>query len=216
MSWRSGWSSWRLLCVCTRPCRAVPWLQGPAGIVVDAAGSPVGSTLRLESLGATPRALAASGAFLLVVSEAAIHVFDRDSGAEVQRLGFGPGLRPAPGQRLHAAAADGADGSSADGGEAGGGRVGCVVVAGRRLAWLCLPVSPADQARELLGQREYEAALELVEQGLRRGSPWAQVAAAQAALLLLHGEPPCACHPGCPMLRCSALHAHRLLGILDL
>ncbi len=160
---------------------------------MDAVGNPVGSELRLESLGATPRALAASGAFLLVVSEAGIHVFNRDSGAEVQRLGFGPDLRPAPGQMLHAAAADGApNGSVGAGGSGNGvggsGRAGCVVVAGRRLVWLCLPVSPADQARELLGQREYEAALELIEQGLSRGSPWAQVAAAQAALLLLHGE----------------------------
>jgi hypothetical protein len=158
-------------------------LQGPAGIIVDAAGNPVGSALRLEGLGATPRALAASGAFLLLVREAGIHVFERESGAEVQRLGFGPTLRPAPGQPLHAAAAAAVTAASG-----GGGGGGCVAVAGRRLVWLCLPVLPADQARELLGQRDYAAALELIEQGLRQGAAWAQVAAAQAALLLLHGE----------------------------
>lgn len=151
-------------------------LQGPAGIVVDAAGNPVGSALPLESLGATPRALAAAGPFLLVVSEAGIHVFDRDSGSEVQRLGFAPGLHPLPGQPLYAAAA-------------ASGAAGCVAVAGRRIVWLCQPVPAADQAWELLGQHEYEAALELVEGGLQRGEAWAQVAAAQAALLLLHGEP---------------------------
>ena len=161
---------------------SAPAAQGPAGIVVDAGGNPVGSALRLEALGAPPRALAASAPFLLVASEAGIHVFDRDSGAEVQRLGFGPGLHPLPGQPLHAAAAAGA----APGAGAGAG--GCVVVAGRRLVWLCSPVPPADQARELLAQGDYAAALELIQAGLRQGAAWAQVAAAQAALLLLHGE----------------------------
>lgn len=157
-------------------------LQGPAGIVVDSSGNPVGSALRLEALGAPPRALAASGAFLLVVSEAGIHVFDRDSGGEVQRLGFGHGLRPLPGQPLHAAAAP------TPAAAVGDACAGCVAVAGRRLVWLCSPVSPADQARELLAQLDYEAALELTEAGLRQGAAWAQVAAAQAALLLLQGE----------------------------
>ncbi len=166
-------------------------LQGPAGIVVDAAGNPVGSALPLESLGATPRALAASGAFLLVVSEAGIHVFDRESGSEVQRLGFGPTLRPLPGQPLYAATAEGAAAGPAGSGSGSGAVVwgggGGVAVAGRRLVWLCLPVSAADQTRELLSQRHLEAALELIEGGLRQGAPWAQAAAAQAALLLLHG-----------------------------
>ncbi|KAI3428666.1 hypothetical protein D9Q98_007489 [Chlorella vulgaris] len=162
---------------------------GPAGIVVDAAGSPVGSTVRLEGLGATPRALASSGPFLLVVSEAAIHVFSQDSGTEVQRLDFAPGLRPAPGQTLHAAPAGPASAAGGRGGNGeagGGGRTGCVAVAGRRLVWLCMPVSAADQARELLGLREFEAAEELIERGLLQGAAWALVAAAQAALLLLH------------------------------
>lgn len=164
-------------------------LQGPAGIVVDAAGNPVGSALPLETLGATPRALAASGAFLLVVSEGGIHVFDREGGSEVQRLGFGPLLRPLPGQPLYAATADGtaAGPAAASGAAAGWDGSGGVAVAGRRLVWLCLPVSAADQTRELLSQRDYKAALELIEGGLRQGAPWAQVAAAQAALLLLHG-----------------------------
>ena len=164
--------------------------QGPAGIVVDASGNPVGSALPLESLGATPRALAASGAFLLVVSEAGIHVFDRESGSEVQRLGFGPTLRPLPGQPLYAATAEGAaagPAGSGSGSSAAAWGGGGVAVAGRRLVWLCLPVSAADQARELLSQRDFEAALELIEGGLRQGAPWAQAAAAQAALLLLHG-----------------------------
>ncbi|PRW44437.1 transforming growth factor-beta receptor-associated 1 isoform X1 [Chlorella sorokiniana] len=163
---------------------------GPAGIVVDAAGNPVGSALPLETLGATPRALAASGAFLLVVSEGGIHVFDRESGSEVQRLGFGPTLRPLPGQPLYAATAEdaaaGADGAAAGSGAALWGGGGGVAVAGRRLVWLCLPVSAADQTRELLSQRDYETALDLIEGGLRQGAPWAQIAAAQAALLLLH------------------------------
>lgn len=154
--------------------------QGPAGIVVDAGGNPVGSALRLEALGAPPRALAASAPFLLVASEAGMHVFDRDNGAEVQRLGFGPGLHPLPGQPLHAAAAPD--------GPAGAAGSGCVAVAGRRLVWLCSPVSPADQARELLAQGDYTAALDLIQGGLHQGAAWAQVAAAQAALLLLHGE----------------------------
>jgi hypothetical protein len=51
-----------------------------------------------------------------------------------------------------------------------------------------MPVSAADQARELLGLREFEAAEELIERGLLQGAAWALVAAAQAALLLLHGE----------------------------
>lgn len=165
--------------------------QGPAGIVVDAAGNPVGSALPLESLGATPRALAASGAFLLVVSEGGIHIFDRESGSEVQRLAFGPSLRPLPGQPLYAATADGEAAGPAAGSGGGaaawGSTAGAVAVAGRRLVWLCLPVSAADQTRELLSQRDHEAALELIEGGLLQVAPWAQVAAAQAALLLLHG-----------------------------
>ena len=60
-------------------------------------------------------------------------------------------------------------------------------MAGRRVVWLYLPVLPADQVRELLGRRDYAAAGPLLELGLRQGAPWAQVAAAQAALLLLHG-----------------------------
>lgn len=156
--------------------------------MVDAAGNPVGSALPLESLGATPRALAASGTFLLVVSEAGIHVFDRESGGEVQRLEFGPALRPLPGQPLYAAAAEGDVAPVGGGGHAAvGGGSGGVAVAGRRIVWLCLPVSAANQARELLSQRDYGAALELIEGGLRQGAPWGQVAAAQAALLLLHG-----------------------------
>lgn len=161
--------------------------QGPAGIVVDAAGNPVGSALPLENLGAPPRALAASGPFLLVVSEAGIHVFDREGGGEVQRLAFGPSLRPQPGQPLHASAA-----LPALPGTGGGRGVSfsgeCVVVAGRRIVWLFSPVSLAEQARELLAQRDYAAALELIESGVRQGASWAQAAAAQAALLLLHGE----------------------------
>ena len=157
-------------------------MQGPAGIVVDAGGNPVGSALRLEGLGATPRALAASGPFLLVASEAGIHVFDRDSGSEVQRLAFAPELRPQPGQPLYAVAGGGSGG----GGSGGGGE--CVAVAGRRLVWLCLPVPPEDQARELLARGDHEAAAPLIEAGLQQGAGWAQVAAAQAALLLLQGE----------------------------
>ncbi|KAL4428207.1 hypothetical protein ABPG75_002296 [Micractinium tetrahymenae] len=159
---------------------------GPAGIIVDAGGSPVGSAVRLEGLGATPRALAASGPFLLLVSEAGIHVFDRQSGGEVQRLAFSPDLRPLPGQPLYAVAAgDGAPqpaAAAASSSSAAGG----VAVAGRRIVWLCLPVSPADQARELLGKGDFDAALELIEAGLAQGAAWAQAGAAQAALLLLH------------------------------
>jgi hypothetical protein len=184
------WQGDVMLCSLPRPApsaRAAP--QGPAGILVDAGGSPVGSAVRLEGLGATPRAMAASGALLLVVSEGGMHVFESDSGGEVQRLGFGPGLHPAPGQPLHASAAEpGGPAAAAAADDVGGGRPGCVAVAGRRLVWLCVPVSPADQARELLGQRQFEPALELVQRGLRRGAAWAQAAAAQAALLLLHGE----------------------------
>ena len=109
----------------------------------------------------------------------------------MQRLGFGPSLRPLPGQPLYAATADGEAAGPAAGSGGGaaawGGTAGAVAVAGRRLVWLCLPVSAADQTRELLSQRDHEAALELIEGGLLQGAPWAQVAAAQAALLLLHG-----------------------------
>lgn len=180
----------------TLPCRHTTCLrpppsatvQGPAGIIVDAGGSPVGSALRLEGLGATPRALAASGPFLLLVSEAGIHVYDRRSGGEVQRLAFSQDLRPLPGQPLYAAAAgDGAPPPAAAAAAAGPGTAGCVAVAGRRIVWLCLPVSPVDQARELLGRRDFEPALELIEAGLAQGAPWAQAGAAQAALLLLQG-----------------------------
>ncbi|KAL4433059.1 hypothetical protein ABPG77_006486 [Micractinium sp. CCAP 211/92] len=160
---------------------------GPAGIIIDAGGSPVGSALRLEGLGATPRALSASGAFFLLVSEAGIHVFDRQSGGEVQRLAFSQDLRPLPGQPLYASAAgDGAPPPVAARAASGLRAAGCVAVAGRRIVWLCLPVSPADQARELLGRGDFGSALELIEAGLAQGASWAQAAAAQAALLLLH------------------------------
>lgn len=210
---------------CCSSCRPCCPLQGPAGIIVDAGGSPVGSALPLEGLGATPRALAPAGAFLLVVSEAAIHVFDRLTGAEVQRLAFATDLRPLPGQPLYAAAAgDGQPGQPAGlMGHLGAAptsaptsaAAGCVAVAGRRVVWICLPVSPADQARELLGQRDYGAALELIQAGLAQGAAWAQVAAAQAALLLLHGESQPAAHassrsrglpfPALPCLACLCL-----------
>jgi hypothetical protein len=73
--------------------------QGPAGILIDASGSPVGSALRLDGL-ATPRALAASGTYVLAACEDAIHVFDCQSGGEVQLLEYGPGMRPSPGAFL--------------------------------------------------------------------------------------------------------------------
>lgn len=172
------------------PTAASPLLQGPAGIIIDAGGSPVGSALRLEGLGATPRALSASGAFFLLVSEAGIHVFDRQSGGEVQRLAFSQDLRPLPGQPLYASAAgDGAPPPVAARAASGLRAAGCVAVAGRRIVWLCLPVSPADQARELLGRGDFGSALEQIEAGLAQGASWAQAAAAQAALLLLHGAP---------------------------
>lgn len=188
-------------------------LQGPAGILVDAGGSPVGSALRLEGLGGTPRALAASGPFLLLVSEAGIHVFERQHGGEVQRLAFSQDLRPLPGQPLYAAVAgDGLPQPAAAATASGSGAAGCVAVAGRRIVWLCLPVSPADQARQLLGSRDFEAALQLIEAGLAQGAPWAQAGAAQAALLLLQGARALAGSPGLT----SQAGLHTLLAVIHI
>lgn len=188
-------------------------LQGPAGILVDAGGSPVGSALRLEGLGGTPRALAASGPFLLLVSEAGIHVFERQHGGEVQRLAFSQDLRPLPGQPLYAAVAgDGLPQPAAAATASGSGAAGCVAVAGRRIVWLCLPVSPADQARQLLGSRDFEAALQQIEAGLAQGAPWAQAGAAQAALLLLQGARALAGSPGLT----SQAGLHTLLAVIHI
>ncbi|GAB4818896.1 hypothetical protein N2152v2_005942 [Parachlorella kessleri] len=156
--------------------RAIPQLAralltvGPAGILVDGSGSPAGSALRLDGL-ATPRALAASGPYLLAACEDAIHVFDCAEGGEVQVLEYGAGLRPLPGQLMF-----GADNPSGS----------CVLLAGRAVVWACLPVSSEEQAREVLRRRDYGRALALIEQGLAQGEGWAEVASAQAALCLLH------------------------------
>lgn len=64
----------------------------------------------------------------------------------------------------------------------------CVAVAGRAMVWACLPVPAEEQARELLRRREYSTAAELAEAGRARGEAWAEVASAQAALCMLHGE----------------------------
>lgn len=186
---------------------------------------------------------------MVAACEDAVHVFDCASGAEVQLLQYGPGMRPAPGGAagagcimhfaylcfhlrrgvgLHAwmPTCQGSDvelvlgreawrmrpggpeatpqlasllrgagqlmfaASSAPGTAppAGGSTAdGCVVLAGRSVAWACLPVSPEEQAAELLGRREYGDAMALIEGGLRQGARWAAVASAQAALCMLHG-----------------------------
>ena len=175
--------------------------QGPAGILVDPSGTPVGSALRLEGL-ATPRALATSGSYVLAACEDGIHVFDcgpAGGGGEVQQLSYGGGLRPLPGERAGGRLLGGCVGSrrvapgwlpactclpaSGRGLEqasvlqstalylpqpraprphhaagqplyaAGNASGSCVVVAGRAVAWACLPVSLEEQAREVLRRR---------------------------------------------------------------
>ena len=174
-------------------------LVGQAGVFVDAWGSPVGSSLRLDHLAAQPGALAASALHALVICADGVHVFDAETGELVQHLAFGGGApRRAAGQPLLA-------GDSPTG--------AAVAVAGAQGVWLCLPVSLEQQVRELLLRREYGRGLELTDQGFRQGAPWADVACAQAALLLLHGGSIDAAVPACllPRVACLAPPALRLL-----
>lgn len=147
-------------------------LVGQAGVLVDAAGSPVGSALRLEGLIGT-LAVAASGTHVVVAAGCRVHVYDVHTGSEMQHLTLGNSPSAAAGG-WPLVAGDSPSGSY-------------VALASGRSVWLCLPVSLEDQVRELLARHEYAGALEAMELAFRQGAPWAETACAQAALLLLQG-----------------------------
>lgn len=154
-----------------RPLAVV--IAGGVGVVVNAAGEPVGNPISLEALPPV-RAFAAASEHIVAVCESGMYAFHLMSGSLVQRLDFGAGMSPAPGQPLLAA---------------GGGDAACpaVLVAGCHKVWMLAPIPPSRQALDLLERREYDAALALASEAERQGQAWAAEAYAQAALLYLHG-----------------------------
>jgi hypothetical protein len=133
--------------------------------MIDGTGTPIGSALRLEGL-PPPRALTAASNHVLIVCADRLHVFDPESGREVQALGLGEGVE----RRALLA----------------GGR-GFAAVAGPHVAWAVLPVPQRRRTRELLARGEATAALVLAAEAAAAGEVWAQEAHAEAGLLLLHG-----------------------------
>ena len=148
-------------------------LVGGIGLMVNAAGDPVGNPVLLQSIPRV-RAIAAGDGVAAFVSEDGVRIVDPGSSKWIQGLSYGEGHRPLPGQPLRSAGG-GTSSSSV------------VVVGGRHKVWALTPVPPPDQARDLMSKRDYEGAVKLAEGGLSRGQVWAEEAFAQAALLLMEG-----------------------------
>jgi len=138
------------------------------GLIVNGAGAPVRSTLAFPS---KPLAFAQCGLYILGVFEDCVRVFDETTSHAVQAIPL--------------AACGGEDPWACAGGTISGA---CVALAGRSRAWMLQPVGLEDQARELLGQRAYEAAEALATSAGPEGSPppWRDVVLAEMALLQLH------------------------------
>lgn len=149
-------------------------LGGPVGLIVNGGGEPVGNPVLLEGLPAV-RALASGEGLIGVVSEDGVRIAEPGSGKWIQGLGYGEGMRPAPGQPLRAAGGGTAQSS-------------VMVVGGRHKVWALTPVPPAEQARDLLSRGDYNGAEKLAKEGAAKGQAWAAEAYAQSALLLMHGK----------------------------
>jgi hypothetical protein len=145
-------------------------LVGGLGLLVDGRGEPVGAPLPLVGLPPV-KALAAAAGFAIAVCEGGAYVLDPSAGGGVVQF-LAVGGAGAPG--AFAAAAGG-----------GGGADGLAVVAGARGLAALAPRPPAARARELLARGDFAGAAALEAAAAAAGEPWADEAAAQAALLLL-------------------------------
>lgn len=54
--------------------------------------------------------------------------------------------------------------------------------------WLLTPIAMEDQARQLLRSGRYGAFKALAKEGAALGTPWAQIAFAEAGFKFLHGQ----------------------------
>ena len=147
--------------------------MGPTGVIVDASGQPVGSTLAFGEDSSPPRAIAYGAAdHIIVASEYLIKLY-RVGGEEVQRislieapLAIGPHVTIS---LTHTTS------------------IG--IVTDSCTVYVLQPVPLLDQAREALSHDDIELALEIIATAKARESAnWVEEAYAQCALMYLHKQ----------------------------